>query len=66
MSESDDELELQTPWSGFATPRPPAILEDAAGEVQIQRVAAASLAFAGSQEAGTFLPGSAAGGTQDG
>ena len=66
MAVSDDELE--TPWSGFATPSPPApaMLGDAAGEVQIQRVAAASLAFAGSQDGGTFLQGAAPGGTQEG
>ncbi len=42
------------------------MLEDAAGEVQTQRVAAASMAFASSQEAGSFLQGSAPGGTQEG
>jgi hypothetical protein len=67
MAVSDDD-ELETPWSGFATPSPhvPAMLGDAAGEVQIQRVAAASLAFAGSQDGGTFLHGAAPGGTQEG
>ena len=67
MAVSDDEAELQSLFSGNATPKPPdTMLEDAAGEVQTQRVAAASMAFAGTQEAGSFLHGTAPGGSQEG